>query len=115
MNLKNMQITDCPKCKTPENVENKVLALDIGKESYFLEDYVVKDRSKYELSPLTKGYFVSALFCRGCEIGFIPDALTKELGIEKNNFRGRLGRNRPYGVGGIMSDDSYPSEQKNSE
>ena len=110
-----MQIMACPKCKSVDNVTNKLLTLDIGKESYFLEDYVVSNQEKYKSSSFTREYFISALFCNTCELGFVPDSMLEELGIEKNYLKGRLGRNRPYGVGEIVADDAYDIDKSLQE
>ena len=98
-NPESMPISECPECESREKVEPKLHTFDLAGESYFLETYVVEDRDRYRASPHTDRTFVSALYCRACDIGFIPEALHEALGIAPNRLRGRFGRVRPYGVG----------------
>ena len=78
MNLKKMKIVACPKCNAVGNVTKNIQMVT----SF-------------------------PLFCKSCEIGFIPDSMLEELGIEENKTRGRFGRSRPYGVGHIVPDNYY--------
>ena len=105
MRPRSIPVSKCPKCGSDYSVVNKLLTTDMDGDSYFLEKYVLTEDDRFFASPYTDGKFVNALFCRSCEVGFIPDSLLDEMGVEKNSLRGRFGRVRPSGK--IVSDGFY--------
>lgn len=105
MELKKIPKKPCPKCKQIEAVEHKLLTIDLV-APHFYERYGA-DKMAWARSPHTDEYFVSGLFCRVCEIAFIPDSIIGELGIEEIRSRGGWRQPRPYGVGRIISDSEY--------
>jgi hypothetical protein len=109
-NDKAMPIAACPRCRTANSVSPKLIATNfaVPSEWGFYEPYLVADEKKFQSSPFTlEGYFISALYCAVCDIGFIPDAMLPELGIQKNPSRGGVRENsRPFGVGYPAPDPS---------
>ena len=100
---KTMPIVSCPKCRTADSVRPKLIATNFAVPSDwgFYEPYEVTDEERFRASLFThEDYFISALYCAACDIGFIPDALLPDLGIQKRTSRASISENlRPFGVG----------------
>ena len=97
-----MPISTCPKCGSADSVRPKLVATNFAVPSSwgFYEPYEVTDEEKFRSSPFThEGYFISALYCEACDLGYIPERMLPELGIQESkrrpNVRERL---RPFGV-----------------
>src|SRR5690242_3873542 len=103
MSVFSMPIVPCPKCRKADSVRPKLIATNFSVRSSwgFYEDYEVNDEERFRASPFThEGYFISALYCATCDVGFIPDAMLPELGIRKVTHRPGIDENlRPFGVG----------------
>lgn len=105
----------CPQCGELRTITNKLLATNLHKGEPYIEAFQVNDSEKFEASPFTGGdYFVDALFCRACEIAFIPDDIAAEMGIGKNTLRGTFKPIRPYGLGAYI-DDAVRQTTKEAE
>ena len=103
--MKPIPHTSCPQCGELRTITNKLLATNLHKGEPFVEAFEVIEPEKFESSSYTRGdYFVEALFCRACEIAFIPDAIAAEIGIGQNTLRGTLKPHRPYGLGAYIDD-----------
>lgn len=103
--MKPIPHTKCPQCGELRTVTNKLLATNLYKGELFIEAFEVIDPQKFESSSYTRGdYFVDGLFCRACEIAFIPDDVASLMGIGRSTFRGTLKPNRPYGLGAYVDD-----------
>lgn len=100
---KTMPIAACPKCRTADAVRPKRIATNFAVQSDygFFEPYEVTDQERFQASPFTRdGYFISSLYCGTCDIGFIPDVMLPDLGIQKRTSRASISENlRPFGVG----------------
>ena len=103
--MKSIPHTKCPQCGEFRTVTNKLLATNLYKGEPFIESFEVVAPQKFETSPYTRDdYFVDALFCRACEIAFIPDDIAAEMGVGRNTLRGRLKPSRPFGLGAYIDD-----------
>jgi len=84
-----MPVETCPNCGSIDHVRSKLIATNLlfansGDSGSMLPalPYEVWDERMFRSSPFVVGdYFISALFCERCEIGFIPDSRATELGI----------------------------------
>jgi len=101
--MKPIPHANCPQCGELRAVRNKLLATNLFKGGPYIEAFEVNDREKFQASPYAgSDYFVDALFCRSCEIAFIPDAVAAEMGIAATTHRGALEQPRPpLGLGAI--------------
>ncbi len=105
--MKPIPHTRCPQCGELRAVTNKLLATNLHKGEPFIEAFQVNDPTKFKSSPYTGGdYFVDALFCRACEIAFIPDGIAAEMGIGQNMLRGTMKPSRPCGLGAYIDDSA---------
>lgn len=107
---KTMPIVPCPKCRTTTTVRPKLIATNFAVHSAygFYEPYEVADEAKYDSSPFTHhDYFISALYCSACDVGFIPGAMLPELGLRSSTSRpGARDNIRPFGIGYPAPDPS---------
>lgn len=102
----------CPQCGELRTVTNKLLATNLHKGEPFIEAFEVIEPEKFQSSPYTRDdYFIDALFCRACEIAFIPDAIAAEIGIGKTTVRGTFKPIRPYGLGAYVDDATRETPQ----
>jgi hypothetical protein len=62
----------CPKCASPEAIGRKVHALPVG----------LGYSGSKAIEPPGE-LFVNGFWCNACEVGFIPDQLLEEFGLEK--------------------------------
>ena len=103
--MKPIPYTKCPQCGELRTITNKLLATNLYKGEIFIQPFEVIEPQKFESSPYTRGdYFVDALFCRACEIAFIPEDVAAEMGIGRSTLRGTLKPNRQYGLGAYVDD-----------
>ena len=111
--MKPIPHASCPQCGELRTVTNKLQATNLYKGEPFIEAFEVVEPQKFASSPYTRDdYFVDALFCRACEIAFIPEDVAEEMGIGRNTLRGTLKPNRPYGLGAYVDDaDSISPHQ----
>lgn len=113
--MKPIPHTTCPQCGELRTVTNKLLATNLHKGEPFIEAFEVIEPEKFQASPYTRDdYFIDALFCRACEIAFIPDAIAAEMGIGKTTVRGTLKPIRPYGLGAYVDDATREKPQAES-
>ncbi len=78
-------ISPCIKCGRIDAVENKMLSITSNPEACYFVRYEILDPEVFKKSPYTCGdFFVNALFCKTCQIGFIPDPISIELGLGEN-------------------------------
>ncbi|MBC7796561.1 MAG: hypothetical protein H7Z37_06795 [Pyrinomonadaceae bacterium] len=99
-----------------EFVATKLLATNLNQGAQYVEQFEVVDHQAFQGSIYTDGgYFVNALYCTQCEMGFMPDEIANDLGIGENQIRGSLLPLWPLGVGGVRSDPDNeiqkPTEQ----
>ncbi len=104
-----LPVTACPRCGSIERVRSKLITTNLLLQSHFVEPFTVDRPSQFQASPHTQGdYFVAGLFCDHCDIGFVPDSVAHEIGIEPCRYRGQITlAAQNYGVGYPGSDVSY--------
>lgn len=107
-----LTVTACPRCGSIERVRSKLITTNFLLQSHFVEPFTVDRPSQFRASPHTLGdYFVAGLFCDHCDLGFVPDSVAHEIGIEPCRYRGQIAlAPRNYGIGYPRSDVSYDEQ-----
>lgn len=107
--LEQLSISNCPRCGGTEHVRPKLLATNFLQHRHFVETFTAARLSQFHDSPHTLGdQFVSGLFCDLCDLGFIPDMIAADMGIEPCQECGGFSLSPcPFGVGYTRSDISY--------
>jgi hypothetical protein len=107
-----LPVTACPRCGSNERVRSKLITTNLLLQSHFVEPFTVDRPSQFRASPHTLGdYFVAGLFCDHCDLGFVPDLVAHEIGIEPCRYRGQITlAPRNYGIGYPRSDVSYDEQ-----
>lgn len=111
---KELPVTACPRCGSLERVRSKLITTNFLLQSHFVEPFTVDRPSQFRASLHTLGdYFVAGLFCDHCDLGFVPDSVAHEIGIEPCMYRGQITlAPRNYDIGYPLSDISYDEQRR---
>ena len=100
-----MPITECPKCNNIDKVISKLTTTNLKILGKHVEQFEVIDEKAFINSPYSDGgYFINALYCNRCELCFVPEAISIDMGVGENQIRGSLLPPWPLNIGGITED-----------